>query len=232
MADESDLSSREIAIKEREVAIKEYESKAKLELEKKGVLLSSPLLIAIVSTVFGTAIGAALQGNSNLSLEKQKFESNFQLERQKFEFSLIQRALEEEDREEAVKQLLFLVDSGVIEGLEAGKIRSIAETPEQLPTITVPRSTGKSDRTGSIATVVGIASTEKNVRSGQGTDKEVLFTVPNGQQVLILRAERDSSSYLWYKIALPSDNGEFSPESTGWIASHLLDFNDSSTGSR
>jgi hypothetical protein len=55
------------------------------------------------------------------------------LERQKFEFSLIQKALEIKDRNEAAKQLLFLVNSGVIQSLDSEKIRKLAEKPEDLP---------------------------------------------------------------------------------------------------
>jgi hypothetical protein len=122
------LSEREIALKEREIALKEQETKAKIELDKRGVWFSSPLLIGVFSAIFGllgTGIGAALQGYSNLQLERQKFES-----------SLIQKALEIKDRNEAAKTLLFLVDSGVIQSLDGIRIRRIAENPEQLPALT------------------------------------------------------------------------------------------------
>ncbi|MGK7899692.1 MAG: hypothetical protein AB4372_40270 [Xenococcus sp. (in: cyanobacteria)] len=72
------LEERELALKEREIALKEREAEHKPQFDKTNAWFTSPLLIAIVSTIFGTAIGAALQGYSN-----------FQLERQKFEFSLI-----------------------------------------------------------------------------------------------------------------------------------------------
>ncbi|NJR62704.1 MAG: hypothetical protein HC769_30270 [Cyanobacteria bacterium CRU_2_1] len=128
--------TKELALKEKELALKEQEVKAKIELERRGVWFSSPLLIGIASAIFGllgTGIGAALQGYSNSQLERQKYDSNFQLERQKFEFSLIQKALEIKDRNEAAKQLMFLVDSGVIQSLDSAKIRKIAEQPNQLP---------------------------------------------------------------------------------------------------
>lgn len=122
------LSQREIALKEREIALKEQETTAKIELDKRGVWFSSPLLLGIFSAIFGllgTGIGAAFQGYSNLQLERQKFES-----------SLMQKALEIKDRNEAAKTLLFLVDSGVIQSLDGAKIRRIAENPEQLPALT------------------------------------------------------------------------------------------------
>ncbi|NJP11539.1 MAG: hypothetical protein HC866_20410 [Leptolyngbyaceae cyanobacterium RU_5_1] len=117
-ADDITLRERELILKEREVALKEQEIKEKLNLEKRNLWFSSPLLIGVFSAIFGllgTGIGAGLQGYSNFHLEKQKFDSNFQLERQKFEFSLIQKALEIKDRNEAAKQLLFLVNSGIIQ---------------------------------------------------------------------------------------------------------------------
>jgi hypothetical protein len=122
---DSDLRERELALKERELALKEQEAKAKIELEKRGIWFTSPLLIGLASAIFGligTGVGAVLQGYSN-----------FQLERQKFEFALIQKALDIKDRNEAAKQLIFLVDSGVIQSLDGEKIRRIAEQPDRLP---------------------------------------------------------------------------------------------------
>jgi hypothetical protein len=135
-ANDTALREKEFILKEREIALKEQEVREKINLEKRGLWFSSPLLIGVFSAVFGllgTGIGAALQGYSNFHLERQKFDLNFQLERQKFEFSLIQKALEIKDRNEAAKQLLFLVNSGVIQSLDSEKIRKIAERPEDLP---------------------------------------------------------------------------------------------------
>ncbi|MBE9006412.1 hypothetical protein IQ259_15410 [Fortiea sp. LEGE XX443] len=134
--DEISLKDKELNFKERELALKEQETKAKIELEKRGVWFSSPLLIGLASALFGligTGVGAVLQGYSNFNLERQKFESTFQLERQKLEFTLIQKALEVRDRKEAAKQLLFLVDSGIIQSLDSEKIRKLAAKPDQLP---------------------------------------------------------------------------------------------------
>ncbi|MBD2119319.1 hypothetical protein [Trichocoleus sp. FACHB-262] len=136
IVDDAALKERELALKERELALREQEAKAKIELEKRGVWFSSPLLIGLASAIFGlagTGIGAALQGHSNFQLERQKFDTNFQLERQKFEFSLIQKALDIKDRDEAAKQLMFLVGSGIIQSLDAEKIRELARQPSKLP---------------------------------------------------------------------------------------------------
>lgn len=126
--DEAALKDKELLLKEREITLKEQEAKAKIELDKRSLWFSSPLLIGALSAIFGligTGIGASLQGYSN-----------FQLERQKFESSLIQKSLEIKDRNEAAKSLLFLVDSGIIQSLDNAKIRKIAEDPEQLPALT------------------------------------------------------------------------------------------------
>jgi hypothetical protein len=119
------LRDREIALREREIALKEQEIKAKIVLDNRNIWFSSPLLLGMASAVFGligTGVGAGLQGYSN-----------FQLERQKFEFELIRQALNNDDRNEAAKQLLFLVDSGVIESLDSTKLRRLAATPDRLP---------------------------------------------------------------------------------------------------
>ena len=126
--DETALKDKELSLREREITLKEQEAKAKIELDKRNLWFSSPLLIGALSAIFGligTGIGASLQGYSN-----------FQLERQKFESSLIQKSLEIKDRNEAAKSLLFLVDSGIIQSLDNAKIRKIAENPEQLPALT------------------------------------------------------------------------------------------------
>jgi hypothetical protein len=46
---------------------------------------------------------------------------------------LIQKSLEIKDRREAAKNLKFLVDAGVIQSLDGGKIASLADKPESLP---------------------------------------------------------------------------------------------------
>ena len=119
---EAELKKRELAIAERELALKERESSAKIRLDQRGLMYSSPVLIAIVSTVFGTAIGAGLQGYSDIRLERLKFE-----------FSLVQNAFSNDDIGEAAKQLRFIANSGVIRNLDADKLRSLADTPEEIP---------------------------------------------------------------------------------------------------
>jgi hypothetical protein len=55
----------------------------------------------------------------------------------------MQKALEAKNREEIAKQLLFLVDSGVIRTLDSTKIQQVAKNPEQLPESFGRASTGE-----------------------------------------------------------------------------------------
>lgn len=117
---------REISIKERELTLREKELDAKIALDRRGLWLTSPLLIGAITAIsglIGTGIGAVMQGSAN-----------FKLERQKFEFALIQEALESPNQKEAAKQLLFLVNSGVILTLDSDNLRKIAEdSPSEIP---------------------------------------------------------------------------------------------------
>lgn len=126
IASDFDLKKAEYLLKERELSLKAQELDAKIKGEKRNIFLSSPLIIAVLSAIFGllgTGIGAALQGYWNTKLESQKFES-----------SLIQKALETTDKEEAKKNLLFLVKGGLLHSLEEAKIERLANNPDELPT--------------------------------------------------------------------------------------------------
>jgi hypothetical protein len=123
-------------LKKRELDLKEKELEAKIKPDKKSLWFTSPLLIGgitAISGLIGTGIGAILQGNAN-----------FKLERQKFEFTLIQKALQAPSQDEAAKQLLFLIDSGVIVSLDGQKLRNIAENnPSQLPVLVPNTATSR-----------------------------------------------------------------------------------------
>jgi lysozyme len=112
---------------EKEFSLKEKEVDAKIKYDQKGLWVTSPLLLGVITAIsglIGTGIGAVLQGNANLKLERNKFE-----------FIQIQKALETTDTKEAAKRLVFLVDIGVIQSLDGNKIRKIAETqPQKIPT--------------------------------------------------------------------------------------------------
>jgi hypothetical protein len=112
--------------REAELTLKREELNAKLASERKNIFFTSPLIVAGLTAVFGllaAGVGAALQGYWNTKLERSKFE-----------FTLIQKALEIKDKREAAKNLKFLVDAGVIQSLDGGKIASLADKPESLPT--------------------------------------------------------------------------------------------------
>lgn len=120
-----DPTKAEYLLKERELNLKAKELDTRIKGEKRNVFLTSPLVIAVLSAIFGllgTGIGAALQGYSNTKLESQKFE-----------YSLIQKALETTDKEEAKKNLLFLVKAGLLHSLEEAKIEKLANSPDELP---------------------------------------------------------------------------------------------------
>lgn len=161
---EIELKARELALAEREMKLKEREAEAKIKLEKRGLMFSSPLLIAIVSTVFGTAIGASLQGQSDRQLEQIKFEA-----------SIIQSAFEIEDREEAAKQLRFIAESGVIINFNEKKLISLADAPDRIPIIR--RAVPTRFAPDSAGSIVGNDTSLKNVRSSPGTDSPVLYQI-------------------------------------------------------
>src|SRR5258706_114931 len=101
-----------------EIRLREKELDARMaaggEPARRHSWLTSPLLVAVGSTIFGllgTGVGAALQGFSNTALERQKFESG-----------LIQKALETSDKNEAATNLQFLVGIGLISQFDTQKI--------------------------------------------------------------------------------------------------------------
>ncbi len=128
---ENALREREFTLKEKELALKEKELEDRIKLERRGQWFTSPLIITAITAIsglIGTGIGAAFQGIAN-----------FNLERQKFEFTLIQKALDAPNQEEAKRQLTFLVNSGVIKSLDADRIRNIPAS--EIPLGTVPNTT-------------------------------------------------------------------------------------------
>ena len=102
-----------------------------------GLWFASPLLLALVGLV-GTGVGAVLQGFWNTRLEREKFE-----------FSLIQKALDTADKNEAGRNLKFLVDAGLISQFDAKKIEALASTPDKLPSFLGAPSVGAACQTGS-----------------------------------------------------------------------------------
>lgn len=79
-------------------------------------LLNSSVLVAVASSLLGTALGAFITGWYGLTLERQRYE-----------YSLIQKAVETQDYHQAATRLKFLVDTGIIRSLNANAIRDLAE---------------------------------------------------------------------------------------------------------
>lgn len=225
---EAELKAREIALAERELTIRERETEAKIRIEQRGLMFSSPLLIAIVSTVFGTAIGAGLQGYSDARLEKLKFE-----------FSLVQGAFEIPAREEAAKQLRFIADSGVIENMDTDQLRSLADTPEEIPvgfSDIMKLSEEQSRRRLLENEQLQVAAAERQANSTQtgktrsdGTVKsepvqtsENLYPIRKGEAVTVLSAYLDDGFRNWYRIT--SNEGELS----GWVEAATIELDDPS----
>jgi hypothetical protein len=111
----------ELNLKRAELQLKATELDSKLKDGKISLWFSSPLILALVGLI-GTGVGASIQGYWNTKLERQKFES-----------SLILKALETADQKEAARNLLFLVNAGLIPNLDGKKIAELANNPEQLP---------------------------------------------------------------------------------------------------
>ncbi|WP_426754616.1 hypothetical protein [Myxococcus sp. Y35] len=111
----------ELRLREAELEFKRREQ----ENTRKTAALSSPVIVAIFSALFGvlgTGLGAGLQGYWNASLEQQKFE-----------YGLLERALATDDNSLAAKRLLFLARSGIINRLDRTQIEQMAAEPSQLP---------------------------------------------------------------------------------------------------
>lgn len=153
---EDNLRDVELRLREKELRLKEKELDAKIteidENARRNAWLGSPLLIAAGSTIFGllgTGVGAVLQGFSNTALERQKFESG-----------LIQKALETSDKNEAAKNLQFLVGVGLISQFDTQKISMMARDPQKLPTITPHVPLNSSAETAVTNGLVSIADTK------------------------------------------------------------------------
>ncbi|MFB2937623.1 hypothetical protein ACE1B6_20435 [Aerosakkonemataceae cyanobacterium BLCC-F154] len=125
-------------------------------------------LLTALTGLIGTALGAILQGYSTL-----------QLERQKFEFTLIQKTLEAPTQDQAAKQLIFLVNSGVIISLDSEKLKKIAQTdPTQLPVLVPDTDTSRETFFNNYAKELGYLSPQGKAALTQifnflGKDKDI-----------------------------------------------------------
>jgi hypothetical protein len=92
-------------------------SEEKPAVKNFSFLLNSSVLVAIISSLLGTVLGAFITGWYSLTLERQKYE-----------YSLIQKAIETSDYRQAAKGLNFLIDTGIIKSLNANAIKTLAES--------------------------------------------------------------------------------------------------------
>jgi hypothetical protein len=124
-------------------------------------LLNSSVIVAIVSALFGTALGAAITGYYTLTLEQKKYE-----------YSLIQKALDTADQGAAAKRLQFLLDADIIKNLNSKKIRDLASDPSNLPTkYNYPDYT------------IFICDAQSNNFSAKNLSKEVINSLSNMKRV-------------------------------------------------
>ena len=136
---EQDMSERELYIRKEELRLKEKE----LEIEREKTINSNMQetkksritlygTIAAILGALGGFFGVYIQGFQNRTLEEQKFKQNLELEKQKFQTSLIFKAVETSNPEEASRNLLFLVRAGFIEDTDH-KIEELAANPSSSP---------------------------------------------------------------------------------------------------
>jgi len=96
---------------------------------KKSKLLSSPLAPILLSAFFaivGTVFGAWLQGRSNLELERQKYES-----------SLVLKMVETDSKIEAIRNLEFILNLGLIKNEELKRRITVAITDSTIKNIII-----------------------------------------------------------------------------------------------
>jgi hypothetical protein len=119
---------------EQEYQLKRSQFDAELDLKRHELdinrrnserwVFSSPLLIAIIglfATVLANLIQNTVQGIGNQRLERQRFEA-----------TVIQKALDTNDVDEAAKRLRFLLNLGLIHD-DTGKIAAYVASPETIP---------------------------------------------------------------------------------------------------
>jgi serine/threonine protein kinase, bacterial len=85
------------------------------------------------------------------------------------------------------------------------------ETPDPPKPSEKPQVVDTSDTNASIA-----GSGSKNIRSGAGTNYNVIAEVRAGDRVKIVDRAKDSGGFVWFKVSVPGSNAE------GWIAEQLL----------
>jgi hypothetical protein len=116
----------ELELKRVELALRRDELEAARAHRRRSDHAFSPVATAIIAGLvglIGTGVGAYMQGRSQVTIERLKFESN-----------LILKAIETGNRDEAKNNLLFLVQAGFIQDTE-GKIAALAQDPTRIPVL-------------------------------------------------------------------------------------------------
>jgi predicted chitinase len=96
-----------------ELQLKQQELETKTK-ENKGISAGYTAIIAAILGFVTSSVVALIQGQSNLQLEKAKFEADQKLERIKFETGLISKGIEPKEREARLDILRFYIDAGLI----------------------------------------------------------------------------------------------------------------------
>ena len=129
MVDESDLRDRlksleyQLNATQREVRLEFKELDQRVNTKIIGPVTAA-LIVGLVG-LLGAVVGAYLKGQSDLSVERLKFEA-----------PLIRDALEASSKEKAAENLVFLVRAGLVRD-QAGTIIRLTEDPSQLPVRTL-----------------------------------------------------------------------------------------------
>ena len=120
-------------LKEIELEIKKVElDRARLELSLKNTIwtaLTSPTVVTAITAVlglFGAVLTNYFQQEANLKVEKQKNQAE-----------LITRSISTGDPESSAKNLIFLLDLGLIQDTQ-GKIEKLRTKPADAPTLPAP----------------------------------------------------------------------------------------------
>ncbi len=131
------LREAELALRREELTASK-ENPTKAEGDKKGISPLYATLLAAVVGLIGTGLGAAIQGWSNIQLERQKYEANMQLESKKFESGLISKALEPADENERLKFLKFYIKTGLVKDKTLAKsLEAFEKDPSLIPQVAV-----------------------------------------------------------------------------------------------
>lgn len=128
------LKRIEFALKRKELLDKKND---KEHVKSFNISPTATAVIAGVVGLLGTAIGTYYQGSQNLELERNKFTFTQELERQKQTHELVTKMIGTGDRNQAAKNLLFLVEAGFIPDKD-GLITKLAKQSSECASATFP----------------------------------------------------------------------------------------------